>query len=202
MRKLILTTFLGLGVFLSFGQKHDFVMQVMPQFGNFTQCTDYRCESYQPLLTASIGLQGRSNFNLFYQVFASAQLARKDYVNNYNPIVYPNLMLSVGYGLNQSNALFAQASLWSYSLAYQRDWNHFSIGLSAGKMFGTISNQLNIGPWMKWDGETRRPNLQDSGLTLTQRIYNTNILLAAYVNVNLFSVHGLGSKQPSSPTEF
>ena len=204
MIKLTLTTILSLVVFLSFGQKHDFVLQVMPQFGSFSQIPERGgFERYRPLLTTSIGFQSRSKSNIFYQVFASAQIAEKDNVNNNNPIVYPNLMLSLGYGFNESNELFAQASLWSYSLAYQKDWKYFSMGLSVGRMFGGISNQLNIGPWLKWDGEAQRPNWQGSGLTWIERVYSTNILLAAYLNANLFSWnHGSDSKHTSLPTEF
>ena len=207
MRKLTLTIILSLVVFLSFGQKHDFLFQVMPQWGKLSRQgvntgRDFYDVSYNPRLTVALGVQSKSR--LFYQVFIGTQSAtvfiNNEVVDTLGPplgtrTIQPSLGVSLGYNLTTKDKILAQSYLWSYALSYQRDLRYVSLGISAGRMFTGLSDKLRIGP-------SRISYMR------VPFIYR-NILISAFLNFNLSSIKrdnndGSNTHNPSkgAPKEF
>ena len=211
MRKRLITFIFLLVVSFAFGQKHEFYLQVMPHLGQYrndeiislvstsqsgTYLTRITTLLYTPYASISVGMQSTSR--LFYQLQTGAQVAYKhlrttdEYVSsnflmrsNTNSTgritVQPTLALTIGYDFSGNNRLLIQSSLWSYTLGYEHTWDSFSLGLNGGKMFERIANRLNLGPGQGGGNSTNRFEWLDE---------NSEILISAYVNLNLSSIFG------------
>jgi hypothetical protein len=105
----------------------------------------------------------------------------------------PTIEMGLGYSVTRKDKVFVKAGLWSYSLAYQRCWENFSVGLSMGKLFDVLANKVQIGPWMR-AGDAVDPNIERT---------RNNPVWSAYVNINLSAFREIGkSSSDETPKEF
>lgn len=86
-------------------------------------------------------------FNDFDPVIGNAQDSTMEIGPNEGLIIQP--ILGLGYAITSCDLFLAQFATSSYSIAYQREWQLFSLGLSVGKVHSILANTIQVGPWMK-----------------------------------------------------
>lgn len=177
MRKLILTIVFCFGALLSFGQKHDFVIQVMPQIGYISIDRMYEDGTlssglnvgfrstvrYSPIARFAVGVESKSD--LFYQFLIGLEYAdffaiiehgiydKNDFFSFDDGrflkvgTITPIISLAGGYSWNVKNRTMIQSTPWSCFVLHRRDWKFVAFALGCGMGFNSLGAPIGWGPY-------------------------------------------------------